>query len=127
MQALKRMIAKLLREIADKIDAGTTEISEYEAIDILKVIAHRPLSKEQACRFLNLSRSRFDDLKRFFEKEKYANLISWAIWDDNDIEDLSMFDDLVRQGRIPRGRKRKGFKELIWYEDELRHYVMSLT
>ena len=95
MQALKRMIAKLLREAADKIDAGTCELSEQEALEIMGAVAHRVLSKDQACQFLNLQRSRFDDL--------------------------------VRAGRIPRGRKRKGFKELIWYEDELRQYVMSLT
>ncbi len=95
MQALKRMIAKLLREVADKIDAGTCELSEQEALEIMGAVAHRVLSKDQACQFLNLQRSRFDDL--------------------------------VRAGRIPRGRKRKGFKELIWYEDELRQYVMSLT
>jgi len=95
MQALKRIIAKLLRETADKIDAGTCELSEQEAIEIMGAISHRVLSKDQACEFLNLRRSRFDDL--------------------------------VREGRIPRGRKRKGFKELIWYEDELRQYVMSLT
>lgn len=89
------MIAKLLRETADKIDAGTCELSEQEAMDIMSVVAHNALSKEEACLFLNLRRSRFDDL--------------------------------VREGRIPRGRKRRGFKELIWYEDELRHCVESLT
>jgi predicted DNA-binding transcriptional regulator AlpA len=95
MLALRRIIAKLLRETADKIDAGTCELSEQEAVEIMSAISHRVLSKEQACEFLNLQRSRFDDL--------------------------------VREGRIPRGRKRRGFKELIWYEDELRQYVMSLT
>lgn len=95
MQPIKRMIAKLLREVADKIDAGTCELSEQEAIEIMGAVAHRVLSKDQACELLNLRRSRFDDL--------------------------------VREGKIPRGRKRKGFKELIWYEDELRQYVMSLT
>lgn len=95
MLALKRMIVKLLRETADKIDAGTCELSEQEAVEIMSAISHRVLSKEQACEFLTLQRSRFDDL--------------------------------VREGRIPRGRKRRGFKELIWYEDELRQYVMSLT
>lgn len=89
------MIAKLLRETADKIDAGTCELSEQEAMDIMSVVAHNALSKEEACLFLNLRRSRFDDL--------------------------------VREGRIPRCRKRRGRKELIWYEDELRHCVESLT
>lgn len=95
MQALKRIVAKLLRDVADKIEAGTCELSEQEALDIMSAVAHKVLSKDQACQFLNLQRSRFDDL--------------------------------VRAGRIPRGRKRKGFKELVWYEDELRQYVMSLT
>jgi len=45
------------------------------------------LSKDEACSYLNLSRSRFDDL--------------------------------VREGKIPKGKKRQGFKELIWYKDEL--------
>ena len=95
MLALKRMIAKLLREAADKIDSGNCELSEEEAMEIMSAVAHKALSKEEACLFLNLRRSRFDDL--------------------------------VREGRIPRGRKRRGRKELIWYEDELRQYVMSLT
>lgn len=31
----------------------------------------------------------------------------------------SRFRDLVREGKIPKGRKRKGFKELVWYKDEI--------
>ena len=37
MQALKRIVAKLLRETADKIDAGTCELSEQEALDIMLI------------------------------------------------------------------------------------------
>lgn len=36
------------------------------------------------------------------------------------------FDNLVSEGKIPRGRKRKGFKELVWYEDELRECINHL-
>lgn len=85
--SIRKLVVKYLREVADKIDAGTCELTESEAMEILKVISHEPLSKEQACSFLNLSRSRFDDL--------------------------------VREGRIPRGKKRRGYKELAWYKDEL--------
>lgn len=60
----KKLVVKYLREVADKIDAGTSEITETEAVNIMKVIAHEALSKEQACNYLNLSRSRFDDLVR---------------------------------------------------------------
>jgi hypothetical protein len=54
---------------------------------VLRVIAHEAMSKEQACVYLNLSRSRFDDL--------------------------------VRERKIPRGQKRTGFKEKVWWRDEL--------
>lgn len=86
-KGLIQMLSKLLRDTADKIDAGNCEIDEQQAMDIMSAISHEPLSKDQACSYLNLSRSRFDDL--------------------------------VREGRIPKGRKRRGFKELLWYKDEL--------
>ena len=87
MQALNKLIIKYLREVADKIEAGTCELSETEAMDIMPVLSHQSMSKEDACIYLNLSRSRFDDL--------------------------------VREGKLPRGRKKRGFKELTWWKDEL--------
>lgn len=84
---IKKYITKLLRETADKIDAGNCELEEEQAMDIMSVLGHEVLSKDQACSYLNLSRSRFDDL--------------------------------VREGKLPKGRKRRGFKELIFYKDEL--------
>lgn len=83
----KKLVVKYLREVAEKIDSGTSEITESQAIDVLRVIAHEAMSKEQACIYLNLSRSRFDDL--------------------------------VRERKIPRGQKRTGFKEKVWWKDEL--------
>lgn len=84
---LKRAVTKLLRETADKIDSGNCELNEEQAMDIMSVLGHEVLSKDEACSYLNLSRSRFDDL--------------------------------VREGKIPKGRKRRGFKELYFYKDEL--------
>ena len=86
-ETLKKLLINLLRETANKIESNNCELSDQEMADIMGIISHRVLSKEQACSYLNLSRSRFDDL--------------------------------VREGRIPKGRKRRGFKELIWFEDEL--------
>ena len=83
----KKLVVKYLREAADRISDGSSEISESEAVDILRVIAHEAMSKEQACNYLNLSRSRFDDL--------------------------------VREKKVPKGQKRTGFKELVYYRDEL--------
>lgn len=87
-ETLKKLLIKLLRETANKIESNNCELSDQEMTDIMGIMSHRVLSKEQACSYLNLSRSRFDDL--------------------------------VREGRIPKGKKRRGFKELIWFEDELR-------
>lgn len=95
MQALNKLITKLLRETADKIDTGNCELSESEAMDILSVLSHRAMSKEDACIYLNLSRSRFDDL--------------------------------VREGKLPKGKKRRGFKELVYYQDELDECIKRKT
>lgn len=95
MQALNKLIVKLLRETADKIDSGNCELSESEAMDIMSVLAHKAMSKEDACIYLNLSRSRFDDL--------------------------------VRKGKLPKGKKRRGFKELVYYQDELDNYIKRKT
>lgn len=83
----KSLVVKYMRETANKIEVGTSEISESEAIDILRIIVHEAMSKEQACSYLNLSRARFDDL--------------------------------VREKKLPKGKKRVGFKELVFYHDEL--------
>lgn len=88
---LKRAIATLLRETADKIDSGNCELNEEQAMDIMSVLSHEVLSKDEACSYLNLSRSRFDNL--------------------------------VREGKIPKGRKRRGFKEIFWYKDELNNII----
>lgn len=87
MSDFKSLVVKYMREVADKIEVGTSEITESEAIDILRIVAHEAMSKEQACGYLNLSRSRFDEL--------------------------------IRERKLPKGKKRVGYKELVFYKDEL--------
>ena len=84
---ISKFVSKALREVADKIDSGNCELTEEQAMDIMSVVGHEVLSKDQACAYLNLSRSRFDEL--------------------------------IRQGKLPKGKKVRGFKELKWYKDEL--------
>ena len=62
MQNLRQRVIQNLREFADKVENDSCEISDEELKEIIKVIAHEPLSKEQACRYLNLSRKQFDTL-----------------------------------------------------------------
>ena len=84
---IKSVVSKLLRGLADRVESDTCELNEQQAIEIMSVIGHEVLSKDEACSYLNLSRSRFDEL--------------------------------VKIGKIPEGRKRRGFKEKFWYKDEL--------
>lgn len=84
---VNKTIAKLLRGVANKFDDDNCEITEDEAMDIINIVAHEALSKEEACIYMNLKTSRFDDL--------------------------------VRDGIIPKGVKRKGWKELRWYKNDL--------
>ena len=91
---IKKLLSKELRKVADKIDAGTCEMSVDEAMEIVNMLTHEAISKEEACKFLNVSRATFDLHVSF--------------------------------GNIPKGRKRTGFKELVWYKDELQKCVERL-
>lgn len=92
-EKLKDLIVKILLETAEKIKSGTCELSEEEASDIMSIVAHTAMSKMQACEYVHLHRSRFDDL--------------------------------VAAGRLPKGRARKGFHDLVWYKDELDYYLLT--
>lgn len=54
----------MLRETADKIEVGNCELTDSEAMDIMSVLGHQAMSKEDACIYLGISRSTFDGLIR---------------------------------------------------------------
>lgn len=81
------LIKKYLLKIVDDIDAGNSNLTESEAVelvDTLKRLTDREkrLSRYEACRYLNVSRA--------------------------------TFDNYVREGKLPRGKHEAGFKELSW-------------
>lgn len=84
---IAKWVSKTLREIADKIDSGNCELDEEQAMHIMSSIGHEAMSKDSACSYLNISRSKFDSL--------------------------------VADGKLPKGKKRRGFKEKVWFKDEL--------
>lgn len=88
---IKQILSKLLRQTADDIDQGKYECSDEEYSKALDTINNlnpdRQLSKEEACKYLNLSRS--------------------------------TFDTYIRNGWIPKGKKKLGFKELSWTKSDL--------
>ena len=36
------------------------------------------------------------------------------------------FDNMVRDGKLPKGKKVAGFKELIWYKRDLNKYIKNV-
>lgn len=92
------VIKKLLLKIVDNIDAGNSNITSEEAIDVVKVLTSYTdkevrLSKYQACQYLNISRA--------------------------------SFDNYVRSGKLPKGIKQQGFKELFWTKKSLDAYIKA--
>ena len=93
-----KVIKSLLERMINDIDCGNSNITEDEAMEMIKVIKSytdktKRLSKYQACQKLNVSRA--------------------------------TFDNLVREGVIPRGEKVIGFKELFWNEKTLDEVIKS--
>lgn len=84
---VEKIVANLLRTYADNIDAGNSNLSSQECTNILSAICHIEMTKPEVCKFLNISRSRFDDL--------------------------------VREGRIPRGKQVPHKQHIVWYKDEI--------
>lgn len=88
------VISQSLRQLADDIDDGKFECDKEQMTQVVTQLAEfngdRPLSKAQACDYLNISRS--------------------------------TFDKLVKDGKLPKGQKKMGFKELSWTKEQLNQY-----
>lgn len=91
-----KVIRSLLLKIVDDIDAGNSNISEGEVIEIV------------------------DSLKRFTDKEK--RLSKYAACEYLNVS-RATFDNYIREGKLPRGKHEIGFKELSWSKKELDEFV----
>ena len=85
-------IKKLLLGVVADIDAGNSNIDEEEAIQIAKA----------------LKSMRRDNPMSKYQAYTYLNM------------SRAKFDGLVREGKLPKGRKIPGWKELIWYKKDLK-------
>ena len=90
------VIKKLLLNIIDNIDSGNSNISEDEAIEIIDNI------KRLTDRTQRLSK---------YSACRYLNV------------SRATFDNYVREGKLPRGKKEAGFKELSWDRKDLDELV----
>ena len=82
-----------LQRMIDDIDAGNSNICEEDAIKIAKFLRET---------------TRTDTPMSKYQAYTYLNI------------SRAKFDNLVREGKIPRGRKIPGFKELMWTKKDLK-------
>lgn len=90
-----QVIKRLLLKIVDDIDAGNSEMSEKELYEVT------------------------DLLKRYNFRDKYIS--KYQAYTYLNIS-RAKFDNLVREGILPRGKKIEGFKELQWSLKEIKEY-----
>ena len=93
-----KVIKELLLKIVDDIDAGNSNITNEEALELANTISvltnkDRRMSKYAACQYLNVSRA--------------------------------TFDNYVREGKLPKGKHDIGFKELSWSRRDLDNLINS--
>lgn len=90
------MILKLIRnhllQIIDDIDSGNTNLNSEEAEELLNIINKLTNNKED------------------FSKYSAANYLKIS---------RATFDNYISEGKIPKGVKKQGFKELRWYKKDL--------
>lgn len=91
-----KVIRNLLIKIVDNIDSGNSNISPEEAIEIAKVLASYT-DKE-----IRLSK---------YQSCRYLNM------------SRATFDNYVRYGKLPKGEKQQGFKELSWKKKDLDEFI----
>ena len=84
----------------DNIDAGNSNLTEEEALNAIKIL------KNYTDKTKRLSK---------YQACQYLNI------------SRAKFDNLVKEGKLPKGKKQQGFKELSWTKRELDEYIKQLN
>lgn len=91
-----QLIKTILQQFINDIDSGNTNINEKEQLEVLNLL--QKLNQKE------------------FSKLEAANYIGVS---------RATFDNYVSNGRIPKGIKRIGFKELSWRKCDLDDFIES--
>lgn len=87
-----KVVKVLLEKIIGDIDAGNSNIDASEAKEIIE--------------YLTLMTNKYEKLS-IYQACKYLNI------------SRPTFDNWVKEGKIPKGKKQQGFKELFYYKHDL--------
>lgn len=85
-------LRKMLSQIIDDIDAGNSNLEEEEEIAILSTMTN------------------IMDKRVKLSKYQACNYLGIS---------RATFDNYIREGKLPKGKKEQGFKELFWTKKEL--------
>lgn len=91
-----KVIRELLLKIVDNIDSGNSNISEDEAIQTIKYLRN------------------FTDKEQVLSKYQACEYLNVS---------RATFDNYIRDGLLPKGKKQAGFKELSWTKKELDKFI----
>jgi len=91
-----QIIKNHLLKIVEDIDAGNTNLNEEEAIELTDTIV------------------RLVDRTRRMSKYEACQYLNIS---------RATFDNYVREGKLPKGTKEAGFKELSWSRKELDMFI----
>ena len=89
-----QILKSALHQIADNIDTEHSNATDEELDQIFEMINKIAIADNKLSKY---------------QAAKYLNI------------SISTFDNYVREGKIPPGRKQTGFKELFWYLKDIKH------
>ncbi len=93
-----KIIRKILQGILDDIDAGNSNLTEAEALELA------------------------ENLKRFaYKEQRFSKYASYQYLNVS----RATFDNYIRDGKLPKGTHTAGFKELSWSKKELDAFIES--
>lgn len=90
------IIRELLLKIVEDIDSGNSNLTEADSLEVIEIIKN------------------YTDKTQRLSKYQACQKLNVS---------RATFDNLVRKGIIPRGKKIAGYKELFWIEKELKKVI----
>ena len=93
------IIRNLLQQHIDNIDSGNTNINFQQQSDIIKILSNVNLGQDNE-----------------MNKTDAADYLGVS---------RATFDNYVRDGFIPKGKKVGNFKELRWYKSDLDLFLIN--